>query len=322
MSELIEEIKKRSEIIDRAIEEYLPEREPEVLYRASRHLIKAGGKRLRPVTVLISTEAVGGNTDMVIPAAIAIETIHNFTLIHDDIMDNDTYRRGVLTVHTKWDVPTAILAGDTLFAEAFRILCRSTAPPEKVVSAVDMLSDVCVKICEGQQMDMDFEKRERVTEEEYMEMIRKKTAVLYAASSSIGSVLNGMDDRIVDSMWNFGEKVGMGFQIYDDVLDLIGDRKKLGKDWGSDLVQGKKTLVAIHALNSGVNLKVFGRGKASEKEIEEDVKALRESGSIDYALKTARALVNDGISSLEILDDSPGKELLIELAEFLITREY
>ncbi len=322
MSALLDEIKKRSEIIDRAIEKYLPIDEPEELYKASRHLIKAGGKRLRPVTVLISTEAIEGNTDIVIPAAIAIETIHNFTLIHDDIMDNDTYRRGVPTVHTKWDVPTAILAGDTLFAEAFRILCKSSASPDKVVSAVNMLSDVCVKICEGQQMDMEFEKRTDVSEEEYMEMIRKKTAVLYAASSSIGPVLNGVDDKTVRAMWNYGEKVGMGFQIYDDVLDLIGNRDKLGKDWGSDLVQGKKTLVAIHALNRGVNLEVFGRGKASEDEIERDVQRLRDSGSIDYALKIARSLVDEGISSLDVLDDNPGKKLLIELAEFLITREY
>ena len=184
-----EEVAKRAEIINKAIEELLPIKEPEGLYKACRHLIKAGGKRLRPVLSLISAEALGKDWNRILPSAVAIETIHNFTLIHDDIMDRDELRRGVPTVHTLYGEPTAILAGDTLFAEAFEILARCEVEAENLVKAVRMLADVCVKICEGQYLDMSFEERDFVSEDEYLEMVEKKTAVLIACSCSMPAVL-------------------------------------------------------------------------------------------------------------------------------------
>jgi geranylgeranyl diphosphate synthase type I len=214
------------------------------------------------------------------------------------------------------------LAGDTLFAEAFRILTQSKSNPERVVQAIHMLADVCVKICEGQHMDMSFEKMPIVKEKDYLEMIRKKTAVLYAASSSIGPLLNDCSTKVTEKMWKFGEYVGMGFQIYDDVLDLIGSKEKLGKDWGSDILQGKKTLVMIDALNRGVNIEIYGKKSATEEEIQNAVDILKECGSVDYSLKKARQLVDKGISQLDILEDSDAKRTLIELAEFLISREF
>ena len=316
-----EEVAKRAEIVNKAIDELLPMRDPEGLYRACRHLIKAGGKRLRPVLSLISAEALGKDWRKILPAAVAIETVHNFTLIHDDIMDRDEMRRGVPTVHKLFGEETAILAGDTLFAEAFKILTRCDVEAENLVRATEMLADVCVKICEGQFLDMSFERRDFVSEEEYMEMVKKKTAVLIACSCSIPAVLFGENREVVDSLWNFGLLSGIGFQIHDDVLDLIGG-EKIGKDWGSDLVEGKKTLVIIKAMEMGVEIEIFGKGKASREEIERAVKKLEECGAIDYASKKAREFVEMGKSYLKALPDSEAKTLLMEIADYLITREY
>ncbi len=315
------EVAKRAEIINRSIEEFLPIKEPEGLYKACRHLIRAGGKRLRPVLSLISAEALGKDWRNILPAAIAIETIHNFTLIHDDIMDRDEMRRGVPTVHKLFGEATAILAGDTLFAEAFKILTKCNVKPENLVKAVDMLADVCIKICEGQFLDMSFESRDFVSEEEYIDMVEKKTAVLIACSCSMPAVLFGEKEEIVEALWNFGLLSGIGFQIHDDVLDLIGG-ERIGKDWGSDLVEGKKTLVVIKAMEMGVEIEIFGKGKATKEEIAKAVQKLKDCGAIDYASKKAKEFVERGKEHLKILPDSEAKRLLIAIADYLVTREY
>jgi len=316
-----EEVAKRARVVNEAIERYLPLREPKGLYEACRHLIKAGGKRLRPVLSLISAEALGRDWRKILPAAVAIETVHNFTLIHDDIMDRDEMRRGVPTVHKLFGEETAILAGDTLFAEAFQILTKCDVDERNVVRAVDKLAEVCVRICEGQYLDMSFEKRDFVSESEYLEMVKKKTGVLIACSCSLPAILFGEDDEVVDSLWNFGLFSGIGFQIHDDVLDLVG-KDKIGKDWGSDLVEGKKTLVVIKAMEMGVEIEIFGKGKASREEIERAVKKLEECGAIEYASRKAKEFVETGKSYLRNLPDSNAKRLLMDIADYLVTREY
>ncbi len=318
---LKDEIAKRSSIVEEAIRKYLPVREPEGLYKAARHLIGAGGKRLRPVLSLIATEAIGEDWNRILPAAVAIETIHNFTLIHDDIMDRDVMRRGVPTVHVAFDEATAILAGDTLFAEAFEIITRCDVDAANLVRASRMLTDVCVKICEGQYLDMSFEKQNSISEEDYLEMVKKKTGVLIAASCALPAVLFGKDDEIVDALWNFGLLSGIAFQIHDDVLDLTG-KDKIGKDWGSDIVEGKKTLIMIKAMEMGVEIDIFGKGKATKEEIEKAVKKLEKCGAIDYAAKKAREFVEEGKARLSVLEDSSAKSLLMDIADYLVTREY
>lgn len=315
------EVAKRAEIINKAIEEYLPIKEPEGLYKACRHLIKAGGKRLRPVLSLISAEALGKDWRRILPAAIAIETIHNFTLIHDDIMDRDEMRRGVPTVHKLFGEETAILAGDTLFAEAFKIITKCDVEAENLIKATEMLADVCVKICEGQFLDMIFEQRDFVSEEEYLKMVEKKTAVLIACSCSMPALLFGEGNDVVEALWNFGLLSGIGFQIHDDVLDLIGG-EKIGKDWGSDLVEGKKTLVVIKAMEMGVDIEIFGKGKATKDEIAKAVQKLKDCGAIDYASKKAKEFVERGKDHLKLLPDSEAKTLLMAIADYLVTREY
>jgi len=319
LQELLNEIKKRSEVVNNALNS-LDLGEPEGLYNASFHLIKAGGKRLRPVLTLLSCEAIGRDWKPILPSAIAIELIHNFTLIHDDIMDRDEYRRGVPTVHKLFGEATAILAGDTLFAKAFEILSRCEVDARNLVKAVEIVADVCVKICEGQYMDMEFERREDVSVEEYLKMVEKKTAVLIACSCSLPAILYG-EGKYVEPLWNFGLNCGIGFQIHDDVLDIVGE-EKIGKDWCSDLVEGKKTIVYLKAREMGVEIEIFGKGKASDEEKRRAVEKLKDCGAIDFASKMAKEYVERGKKYLEILPDSNAKNVLMLLADYLVTREY
>ena len=316
---LKDEIEKRAKIVNEAIEKLLPEKEPKGLYRAARHLIKAGGKRLRPVISLLVAEALGRDYKKILPAAVSIETIHNFTLVHDDIMDRDEMRRGVPTVHKLYGDSTAILAGDTLFAEAFKLLSMCEVESSNVVKAVDLLASVCVKICEGQFLDMSFEERDLISEQEYLEMVKLKTGVLIAASASMPAVLFGESEEVISALWDFGVLGGVGFQIHDDLLDLIG--KDIGKDWGSDLVKGKKTLIVIKAFESGVELESFGKERASVDEIRRDIERLKECGAINYARQKALEFADEAKKRLDVLPDSDAKRILLELTEYLVTRE-
>ncbi len=315
-----EVISKRAKIVNDAIWKFCKIREPKELYEASYHLIRAGGKRIRPVLTLLCCEAIGKDWKAIIPSAVAIELIHNFTLIHDDIMDRDDYRRGVKTVHKLFGEPTAILAGDTLFAQAFEVLTKCEVEPSNIIRAFDVVADVCIKICEGQYMDMDFENRDDVSVNDYLEMIRKKTAVLIACSCSLPAILYG-EEKYKDALWNFGLNCGIGFQIHDDVLDVVGG-EKIGKDWCSDLVEGKKTIVYLKAKEMGIEIEIFGKGKASNEEKKRAVEKLKECGAIDFASKMAREFVEIGKNYLDVLPDSNAKKILLSLADYLITREY
>ena len=189
------ELERRAALVSGAIEKLLPIVHPRGLYEASRHLVDSGGKRLRPSMLLIAAEACGMDAAPFAPAAVSIELIHNFTLIHDDIMDNADVRRGRPAVHKLWGESGAILAGDTLYSKAFQVLGMTAAKPELILGAMNMLSRTCTDICEGQWLDLEFEERERVSEEEYMEMIEKKTGVLYGASAGMGALLAGASSR-------------------------------------------------------------------------------------------------------------------------------
>jgi geranylgeranyl diphosphate synthase type I len=320
--DLIGEIKKRSVHVDKGIEDYLPVSRPIELYRAARYLPDAGGKRLRPAIVMITAEAVGFDPEKVIPAAVAVELVHNFTLVHDDIMDRDDIRRGMPAVHVKWGEAAAILAGDTLYSKAFEILTHAEGDPDRILKCIDILSRTCRDICEGQWMDVEFEERMDVTEEEYLEMIEKKTGVLYAASCQIGAILGGASDDVADALYEFGRLIGIAFQIYDDVIDMITPEEVLGKVRGSDLMEGKKTLIAIHALNSGVKLDIFGKGNASNEEINSAVHELEESGSIAYARDLALSYIARSKELLDVVDDSESKDILRAIADYMIQRSY
>jgi geranylgeranyl diphosphate synthase, type I len=320
--DLDRELLRRAAQVTAAIEELVPVVHPRPLYQASRHLVDSGGKRLRPSMLLLAGEAAGGDVAALAPAAVSIELIHNFTLIHDDIMDNADVRRGRPAVHKIWGQSGAILAGDTLYSKAFQVLGMTAARPELILGAMNLLSRTCTAICEGQWLDMEFESRERVTEAEYMEMIEKKTGVLYGASAGIGALLSGADPDVVAALDQFGRLTGMGFQLQDDIIDLITPEKVSGKKQGGDLIEAKKTLIMIHAFANDVPVKVFGKKDATAKDIQEAIFLLEKSGSIKYARSRAEEMVEKGKRALQVLPDSRARATLLELADFMIRRIY
>ncbi|KAF5410495.1 MAG: Geranylfarnesyl diphosphate synthase [Candidatus Methanocomedens sp.] len=320
--DLLEEIHKRGSMVDGAIQSLMPIGEPDELYRAMRYLFDAGGKRLRPAALILSTEAVGGNPKDVIPAATAVELVHNFTLIHDDIMDQDNLRRGIPAVHVKWGLSGAILAGDTLYSKSFHILSQNNADTARMVECMTLMSITCTEICEGQWIDISFEKRNGVSEAEYMDMVMKKTAILFAASCKMGAILGGGTPEQAEALWEFGRLTGVGFQIFDDVLDLITPEDVLGKIRGSDLMEGKQTLIAIHARDNNVKLNVFGRRDATREEIDDALEKLKDSGSIDYAQDKALNFVTEGKEKLDVLPKSEAKDIMLALADYMVERKF
>ncbi|WP_435333164.1 geranylfarnesyl diphosphate synthase [Haloarchaeobius sp. TZWWS8] len=339
---VLDAVGQRRELVNDAITEELPIKRPERLYEASRYLLDAGGKRLRPTVLLVVGEALMDveplSTDYrefpsladepvdLLAAAVSVEVIQTFTLIHDDIMDDDDLRRGVPAVHKEFDLDTAILAGDTLYSSAFEIMLNTDAPASQVVEAMDTLASTCTKICEGQSLDVAFEQRENVLPEEYLEMIEQKTAVLYAASAAIAAQLCSADQEVVDALYGYGLDVGRAFQIQDDVLDLTVPSEKLGKQRGSDLVENKQTLITVHARDQGVDVADLVDTErvedVTEAEIDTAVAQLEESGSIEYANEKAIELVERGKERLSVLPDNEARDLLCDIADYLIEREY
>jgi geranylgeranyl diphosphate synthase type II len=238
-------IEQLQNIINKAIAETKYTAKPAELYEPISYLMQLGGKRMRPVLVLVSTELFGGNVSNALDAAIGIELFHNFTLMHDDIMDKAPLRRGNQTVHVKWNESAAILSGDVMFVEAYKLMIR--VDDSILRKVLDIFSDTASGVCQGQQADMNFEKRDQVSLEEYIEMIRLKTAVLLAGSMQIGALIGGAKKEQADLLYEFGENLGLAFQLQDDILDVYGDPEKFGKQVGGDILADKKTFLLIKA---------------------------------------------------------------------------
>jgi geranylgeranyl diphosphate synthase type I len=339
---VLDAVRQRREVVNDGVDDDLPMAEPERLYEATRYIIEAGGKRLRPTISLLVGESLaeadpssldyrsfpaldGWEFDL-LRAAMSVEVIQSFTLIHDDIMDEDDLRRGVPAVHVEYDTETAILAGDTLYAKAFEMISDTGAHPEHEVQAMHRLASTCTRICEGQSLDVAYENRTDVTPEEYLEMVRLKTAVLFGASAAIPASLMGADDEVVEGLYQYGTDVGRAFQIQDDLLDLTTPSEQLGKQRGSDLVEGKETMVTLHARQQGVDVDGLVAADTpedvTEAAIEEAVGVLEEAGSIQFARERAQELADQGRSDLAVLPDNDARQLLDDLAEYLIARSY
>lgn len=218
---------------------------PRELYEPIAYTLAHGGKRIRPVLVLMACDLFGHSCDEAIPAALGIEVFHNFTLIHDDIMDKAPLRRGRETVYQKWNTNIAILSGDTMFAKAYEYLLRLEAPCLKEV--LRLFTQTAIDVCEGQQWDMNFESSEKVSIEDYISMISLKTAALTAASLKTGAIIAGADTQDADHLQAFGKNLGIAFQLKDDMLDVFGDEKKFGKKTGNDIATNKKTFLYLKA---------------------------------------------------------------------------
>jgi len=321
MSELLPYLESVAQEIDLMIDRYFIDKVGE-LNKASAHLLAAGGKRLRPAVVMLAADAVKrGSSQDIIQAALALELTHTFTLIHDDIMDDDSLRRGVQTVHTKWDMPTGILAGDVLYARAFEFICLSKAHDNAKVRAVSMLARACADICEGQHMDMSFAHRNDVDEYEYLEMVKKKTGVLYAAAAGIGAILAGSTAHQAKALYLFGLNTGIAFQIQDDLIDLLTPAEKSGKDRASDLREGKQTLIMIKAREKGIDLLPYKR-ELTDAEIDAVINELNDKGVLADVKKVAHDLVSASNKHLSLLPLSKERELLMEMGEFFVTRSH
>jgi geranylgeranyl diphosphate synthase type II len=299
--------------------------EPANLYEANQYFLKMGGKRVRPVLCLMGNELFDDIKNDAWEVAIAIELFHNFTLIHDDIMDKAPLRRGMETVHTKFGESTAILAGDVMQVAAYEHLNKIN--PNILRPILGLYNTTARQVCEGQQLDMDFEKLETVRYEDYLHMIELKTSVLLAGSLKMGAILGGAGERNQNLLYEFGRKLGLAFQVQDDYLDAFGDPGKFGKQVGGDIIANKKTFLLVHALETanGTQLEKLRHLLTSNEpgKVAAVLQIFHECNIDDWALQVKNKFLDEALDHLEdIAVVSRRKEPLKALSQFLVQREY
>lgn len=325
---LLTSINEVKPFIEQRIVESLTASRHERLAAAMMHLILGGGKRMRATLPWLVGRAVGDTHSGLLDIGAAIETIHNFTLVHDDIMDDDEIRRGRNAVHIEYDMPTAINAGDAMLAIAFeRLVMSANIELHDIPSLVNRIAWMVRRVSEGQQLDIEFETRERVTEDEYIEMIEGKTAVMFQICAELGARVAGADDEVIECLAEWGKSVGLCFQLMDDLIDVLSDSATLGKPTGSDVAQGKQTLMVIHALSQPDSevksrlLSVLGKCEdATESMVKDGIAALDELGSIDYARERANEYHQHAHACLDRLPDGPAMLALRELTDLQLKR--
>ena len=318
--------------INKAIESLHWEKEPKGLYEPIEYALASGGKRLRPTLTILAAETIinggllnGGVIDDVIPAALALEVFHNFTLLHDDVMDKASVRRGRETVHVKWDENTAILSGDQMLIEAYKLIAK--VPSDKVQRTLEMFNEMATGVCEGQQYDVDFEHASHVTIEDYMMMIEKKTSVLLAYAMKIGGYIAGANESQQEALYQYGLHIGLAFQIQDDILDVYGDPKTFGKAIGGDICANKKTFLLLTALGTAdaeSRAELLQWMMATDRDAEKIAAVskiftrlgVREASEAVMEEQTTLAL-----AQLDKLPQNDATETLRELAERLATRK-
>ena len=314
-------------IFEDYIKKELKHNKPKNLYEPVKYLLESGGKRLRPIIVLYVSELFGGKITNSLPAAAALEIFHNFTLAHDDIMDNSLMRRGKKTINSKWDNNTGILSGDVMLIISYEIL--NQYEDSKYILLSKKLTEISRLVCEGQQADMDFSSEKDITENEYLEMVKNKTAVLIACSFMFGGIVADSDTSNIDLLYKIGLNLGIAFQLEDDLLDCFGDQKKFGKKIGGDIIEKKKTLLYIYTIK---NLrkkqreefkKVFDSDEFSEELKISKIKTFYEdSGSVNYLKQKVKEYSNkasEKISQLEI--DKNKRDQILNFSRTLLDRQ-
>lgn len=302
-------------------------REPHGLYEPIEYVLSLGGKRIRPMLMLMAYELWKDDSEKILPQAVALETFHNFTLLHDDVMDNADVRRGKPTVHKKWNENTAILSGDNMLVLAFKWMQQ--CPSDKMPAVLGTFTDTAIEIDEGQQLDIDFEERDDVREEEYIEMIRLKTSVLLACAVKIGAIMADAPKEDAENIYKFGEAIGLSFQLQDDYLDVYGNPEVFGKAIGGDITSNKKTYMLINALNKaeGAEKKELEQWiGAKDFDRDEKVKAVTRiynSLGIDKMAKAKmEQYYNDAIAFLDKINvPESRKQALRDYADSMMKRE-
>lgn len=295
--------------------------EPNNLYEPMKYIMELGGKRIRPILCLVGTEACGGQVQGALPIAHAMEVFHNFSLVHDDIMDRADQRRGLPTVHKNWNEPTAILAGDNLLVKAYEsILSYSGNGKNEILT---LFSKTATEVCEGQQDDMDFAERNEVSEANYLNMIQKKTAVLLGCSLASGAIVAGASGSIIQKMYDFAIAIGMSFQMMDDYLDAFGASENIGKVSGGDIMEGKKTWLYIKSCELDRNTPAWFSQYEAEQRVSFVQDKWRAMGLDQMLLNVANDYNDHGLAILEDLEEmGVSVNGLKEILEFLQVRTH
>lgn len=300
--------------------------EPIELYEPNNYFLAIGGKRLRPAILLLANYLFGGKTKDALPAALAIEYFHNFSLIHDDVMDDAPLRRGFQTIHEKYGLNTAILSGDVLLVYAYEFLAKS--PKHVFTEIFSTFNTTAIEVCEGQQRDMNFETKIAVTKEEYLFMIRQKTSVLLAAAMKMGAIIGGASKEDAEELYHFALDLGIAFQIQDDYLDVYGDSSLVGKQNSGDIVRNKKTLMLIQALEAEREIKSDALEKAllieNPEEKVEKVLAIFEQHQIrTYTINVRNQYIESALHHLSKISLSENKKKVLEgLKDYLVLRTF
>jgi len=321
-----DEFTQLKEQIDNELMSVVPQIEPQSLYEPIRYFLDIGGKRLRPILLLLSCRAVGGNTKQALDTAVAIELLHNFTLVHDDIMDHDHLRRGHSTVHIRWDESVAILAGDGLIGLAYRNLMK--LPQQHVTKVCTIFTEGVIEVCEGQAFDKEFESRSDVTLGDYFLMIGKKTGRLITMSTRIGAILGGGTADEIEILRNYGSVIGIAFQIQDDLLDIMASEEVIGKTFGSDVIAGKKTYLMVKALelvDSQKRNRVYNiiKSKNITAEMLHEIQQIfQDSKIVEQANADIEASFNKANAILNQLPRQETAAGLREFSERLLNRKY
>lgn len=319
-----EAFNKETEKIDQRLTQLLKGKHPKSLYDPCAYVLNSGGKHLRGYLVLLSTKVVSGKYSDAYHAALSVEILHSFTLVHDDIMDNADKRRGVASLHVKYDVNTAILAGDSLIAVAYENLLRDCK--NNTVSILNTFNQSVIDVCEGQSLDKEFEERLDVSIADYIQMIEKKTGALIQMCCSIGGQISNGNKEQIKSLEKYGRNLGLAFQLKDDLLDIVGNTKQFGKNVGGDLIEGKKTYMLLKALElankkdkAELNKIIINNG-IKRAEIEKYKDLYLKYDIFDIAQQEIKKYTDQAIKALRILPNSIEKEKLIWLAQLLIKR--
>ena len=316
-----------TEKVTTALEQLPYDRQPQGLYAPIKYVLSLGGKRIRPVLMLMAYNMYREDVDRIMPVALGLEVYHNFTLLHDDLMDRADVRRGKPCVHKVWNDNTAILSGDNMLVMAYQMMSR--CPSSALPSVISIFTETALQIDEGQQYDMEFEQRTDVTEREYLEMIRLKTSVLLACALQIGALLGGASEADAQALYAYGEKVGLAFQLQDDYLDVYGDFETFGKAIGGDILCNKKTFMLINALAHApehLRAELQGWLAATEYDPAEKIEAVRHiytQVGVDQMAKEQIsfyiAQAEDALRALPIAEER--KEILRQWTEQLLGRK-
>ena len=314
-------------LFDNYLENNKQKSKPLGLYAPIEYILSLGGKRLRPLLALMATEAFGNKPEEALPAALSVEVFHNFTLIHDDIMDQAPLRRGAPSVHNKWDENTGILSGDAMLIQAYQ--CLEPYQNDLFVKLIKHTSKTALEVCEGQQYDMDFETQKDVSISAYLEMIRLKTAVLVGHSLKIGAWIGNASDQEAQLLYDFGVLLGMAFQIQDDYLDAFGDPKDFGKQVGGDILENKKTILYHEVMKSG-NIKEkkaliqwYDTTVKNNQKVIAVKEIFKSSGASIASQKFVASYTEDAFKKLEsLIISKQGKKLLIEFGQNLMNRKF